>query len=283
MFGGGLTLGFGGAAPAVSPEKAKRQDEKSTCLPVTIRATELAAENAAGNDGEFRFYGASFEHSMIIVVGAVEAVHSKQGTCLEFTVNDSTGRLRVRHFATEASQTAAFEDIVPGRYVSLFGNMRSTPQVHMSVQGFRLVNSADDISHHMIQAAHAALKIQTRRPERLEIGTPAPKQQRVAENTTPEKEIAMEVSTPMAKLEALSAELPKPAAVGPISASALKEAILAFLQEGNLEVGHSAVEIVAGLKREVEGGEAAVRKTLAELVEVGDVANTIDDDHFAFI
>merc|ERR1712217_216801 len=54
----------------------------------------------------------------------------------------------------------SLEEITIGRYISAFGNMRTAPAPHFVVTGMRVIGSADEISYHMIESAHAALKLQ---------------------------------------------------------------------------------------------------------------------------
>merc|ERR1719336_3828 len=109
---------------------------------------------------------------MLILIGVVESL-LRQGSSLEFTVNDATGRMKARHFVTEPA-LKGFDDIVPGRYVSMYGNVRTAPIVHFAVAGLRVVRSADEISYHMIECAHAATKLRKSGPA-SEPSTPSQK------------------------------------------------------------------------------------------------------------
>merc|ERR1712050_609447 len=97
----------------------------------------------------------------------------RQGSSLEFTVNDATGRMKARHFVAEPA-SKDFDDILPGRYVSMYGNMRTAPVVHFAVAGLRVVRSADEISYHLIECAHAATKLR-KMQSIAEPSTPSPK------------------------------------------------------------------------------------------------------------
>merc|ERR1719382_1368332 len=110
------------------------------------------------------------EHGMLVLVGAVEAV-VKQSASFEFSLNDATGRIKARHFLTDLP-TKEIGKIEPGQYISIYGNVRTAPVVHFAAMGVRLVRSADEVSYHMIESAHAALKLQKGRPEPF---TPSPK------------------------------------------------------------------------------------------------------------
>lgn len=231
---------------------------------------------------------------MLILVAAVEAVHARQDTCLEFSVNDGTGRLKARHFVTDAQQGSHLDQVVPGVYVSMFGIFRSAPAPHFSVTGMRLVRSADEVSFHMIEVAHTALRIQTKgltSSASHEVGysaakepaTPAPKAERREVDTqqlaTPPRVQAMDTSGPQEP-----PRMPEPQAQPAMEGAALREAVLRALGEEQSELGMSAQQVLERVQKggaKVAGAEPAVKKMLAQLVDDGDVFNTTDDDHFA--
>lgn len=93
-----------------------------------------------------------------MLVAIVEGV-VRQSTGLEMTLNDSTGRLRARYFVTEPLP-GELDAIQPGRYVSLFGSMRSAPTPHFAANGVRLVDCADEASVHLMEAAYTMLRLQ---------------------------------------------------------------------------------------------------------------------------
>lgn len=231
---------------------------------------------------------------MLILVAAVEAVHARQDTLLEFSVNDGTGRLKARHFVTDAQQGSHLEQVVPGAYVSMFGIFRSAPAPHFSVTGMRLVRSADEVSFHMIEVAHTALRIQTKglaSSASREAGylaakepaTPAPKAERRQEETqqlaTPPRVQAMDTSGPEEP-----PKMPEPQAQPAMEGAALREAVLRVLGEEQTELGMSAQQVLERVQKggaKVAGAEPTIKKLLVQLVDEGDVFNTTDDDHFA--
>merc|ERR1719229_1914729 len=118
----GESMGFGASPPptAASPDAKKpRQEEKQSCLPVTIRAMEVAVAQRAEGGEDLKFFGT--EPSTLIVVAAVESV-VRQSMGLELTLNDATGRIKTRYFVTDP-QPGHLESIVPGRYISGFGSV----------------------------------------------------------------------------------------------------------------------------------------------------------------
>eukprot|EP00440_Ansanella_granifera_P000525 gb/GFBE01000570.1/.p1 GENE.gb/GFBE01000570.1/~~gb/GFBE01000570.1/.p1 ORF type:complete len:301 (+),score=91.55 gb/GFBE01000570.1/:1-903(+) len=291
-FAGGLSMG---ASQANSPERPKaRQEEKSSCLPVTVRLLELTHEAAKTSGGDLRFHGVETEPNMLTLVAAVEAVHSKQATCMEFTINDSTGRIRARHFPQDPEQEKSLEGLVEGAYVSVFGSFRTSPMPHFSVQGMRPVTSADEISYHMIEVAHAAMKCQVQSGglAMRDPATPASKQVRPAPEaaahdpiTPPKSQSEPQQDVVMQATQELAAKLPTPQEQPPLEGAVLREALLKFLQDGSgNEQGFTTGEALIALQKtgaKVAGGEATLRTLMVSLVEEGEVFNAADDDHFS--
>merc|ERR1719382_199426 len=145
--------------PAEEAAKKPRQEVKETFLPVTIRAIELALQRRGDTGEDLKFHGCA-EPQMVLVVASVESV-SKQAASLEVVLNDATGRMKGRWFLVDP-QDGELERIVPGSYVSAFGEVRASPVQHLAVKGMRPVESADEVSYHVIEAAHAALKLKTK-------------------------------------------------------------------------------------------------------------------------
>lgn len=247
-----------------------------TCLPVTVRAIELALQQQREDDGEFRVHGV--EPGMLALVGLVEDLSKSGGASVEFTLNDATGRLRVRFYVTEPGALAGLEELASGRYVSLVGGVRSSPTAHFAATCMRLVSSADEVSYHMIEAAHAALKL--RQGSTLEPSTPAPKRQAVAESLG-----AMEDITPA---KAPTDSMPAPASLtaaskGPLEGPALRQSALEFVTREAASQGQEGVSLDAVRVHLGPLSEAAVRKCLVALVDDGDLFTTIDDDHFGVL
>merc|ERR1712217_338376 len=109
---------------------------------------------------------------------------------------------------------------------SVFGNVRTAPLPHLAATGVRLVQSADEVSYHMIEAAHAALKLQKVRAEPAIATTPASKH-RAEEPVSPQKEIQPIVAVSTAPTASTSAPSPEKAA---LEGSQLRDAIVAYVQ-----------------------------------------------------
>jgi len=277
---GGATQGvYDAGTQSSSPQKAKRQEDKQTCVPITARIIESAIKNMEG--GALRIHGE--EPSMVLLVGQVESL-AKQAASLEFTLNDSTGRVKARHFFPNQEARPEFDKLESGSYVSVVANVRTAPTVHLGVQFMTLVQSADEISYHMIEAAHAAVKLQqtTKDP-----ATPAAKRPVASPMTagsqgpswspdvamSPAKEAKETVSIAPVPMSFASAKVK-------LAGDELKNAIIEFVRKE----GPASGEIGVGLAQVGAGLEATplddIKGCLANLLEDGDVFTTIDDDHF---
>uniref|UniRef100_A0A7S1LE29 Replication protein A C-terminal domain-containing protein n=1 Tax=Alexandrium catenella TaxID=2925 RepID=A0A7S1LE29_ALECA len=247
--------------------KKARQEDKQTCLPVTVRSIELALEQRTDAGGELRFHGS--EPSALLLVGLVEQM-SRQVASIEFTLGDATGRIRARHYASGRQQTD-LDSLEPGRYVSVFGTVRTAPEVHLAVAGMSLVESADEVSYHMIEVAYSAVKLLSGRTDAM-LTSPQKLQSTGAEFSPPKTE----------KPAALAGEGDIQAAAVPkdrLSGSALKKAVLRFIEkEGAGKPEGVAFPTVCGHLDATPADD--VSAALEKLVQAGEIYTTIDDGHF---
>lgn len=269
----GLTMGFAGSQAAEGGAGKKgRQDEGQSCLPVTIRSIEAAvAQREDGGGGDLRFFGT--EPAMLVLVGAVETV-VKQAASLEFTLNDATGRIKARHFATD-QQPKDLDEIVPGRYVSLYGSVRTAPMVHFAAMGVQLVRSADEISYHAIESAHAALKLQKGQKE---ISTPSPKK---APAPASGEDVHMDTTITPPKEEPALGAVPAVAAKAGgegLEGEALRAAVVAYIQGSGKEEGVHESAVCSHFGQST--GDA-IRAALGALVDLGELYTTLDEQTYA--
>lgn len=221
----------------------------------------------------------------------------RQAASLEVTLNDGTGRIRGRYFVSDP-QPGELEKIVPGRYVSAFGGVRSAPVQHLAITGLRLVESTDEVSYHVIEAAHAALKLQRKSSDPK---TPAAKKSAADEQggmnastaeqmLTPQKTggaFTQDVGSPYAAAApAPVAELPlaeakaAPVPAAPPTGFDLRAAIMRLLRDDTLGPEGLSAEALAS-KLGSHGSD--VVKVAAELVDDGEIFSTIDEQHFAAV
>lgn len=259
------------------PEKKAQEgmpEDNQACLPVTVRSIEVAKAQRTDAD-DLCFFGTS--PAVLIVVGIAESV-VQQTTNLELQVNDGTGRIKARLYLTELGQREKLKDIVPGRYVSMFGGVRTAPEFHFAAMGIRVVVESDEISYHAIEAAHAALKLLKAHKRALEPTTPNSKQ---ALPAAPAGGRADNVSPPKALEPARAATSPGEP-MKPLSGAGLKSAIQHFLQR-SAEASPEGAHFSKVADHVFPTPLAEVQATLRQLVVDGEIFNTIDDDHFSCV
>lgn len=263
--------------------------KKQTCIPVTVRILQDAvARHADGSD--VLIHGT--EASIVHLVGAVEGF-VKQSTTAEFTVNDASGRMKVRYYGSGSGSLEAAEGLSSGCYVSIVGSLRKSPSPHISAMTMQPVASADEISYHMIEVAHAALRL--RNPTKsvamtsgLSLADPiTPNKPSVglglglggASTISPVKPDAPVASTttPPASAAEVSLQTPPKKDLRTCVVDVLKQAT-----EGGSEEGISVSALIARLAP-AAGTAEKVRDVLAQLVDEGEAFTTIDDDHFTLI
>lgn len=267
-----FVAGFAQAEPTGAPQEQQqarkgRQEERQTCLPVTVRAIERAVEQRADTGGDLRFHGS--EPGVLLLVGLVETM-TRQAASIEFSFSDSTGRMKARHYVS-GNQGGSLDGLEVGHYVSVFGTVRTAPEVHLAVAGMSIVQTADEVSYHMIEVAYAALKLQRGH----------------AEATTPSKKLSgaeVELSPP--KTEKLAAAVDaKPAVAASkerLSGSGLRKAILRFVKkEGDGKPEGVSFPTVCGHVDSTPADD--VSAALEKLVDAGELYTTIDDGHFQCI
>jgi len=249
---------------AEAAAKKPRQEDRQTCLPITIRAIDCAVAQRGDTGGELSFHGA--EAGMLLLVGLVETL-TRQAASIELSLNDATGRIKARHYMSDR-QANDLDALAPGRYVSVFGSVRTAPEVHFAVAGMSLVQSADEVSYHMIEAAYAALKLQKGQADPV---SPAPKKKAIMEaEVTPQK---LESLAPVAVTAA--ADAPKER----LSSAGLKKAVLRFLQKEG-EGKPEGVSVAAVCSHISSTPADDVTAALQKLIDAGEIFTTIDDDHF---
>jgi len=291
MFGGpqsftGLdsqTLAMGGGITPSQPEGRKAKvEEKQQILPVTIRVIEMALAERQDSGSELRFHG-EVEPSSLLLVAMVESV-LRQSASLELSLNDGTGRIKARYFVSE-SLPEGLDRVQPGRYVCVVGSVRSTPVVHLGLLCVRPVESPDEVSYHLIECAHAALRLTrgshatSKSPESWTPQSKLKTAELTATFPTPTKESLLQ-SLPIA---VAPNDLPK--SVGTPSSMSLRDSLDAVLRreaEAKGEAGVSITELLSVLSAAgVAATEARLRSCLGEMTDDGEVFNTLDDDHFA--
>lgn len=274
--------------------KRMREEVKETCLPVTIRAVEVALDQRGETGEDLKFYGIC-EPQHVLVVAAVESV-VRQAASLEVTLNDATGRIKGRWFLQDP-QEGELERITPGCYVSAFGEVRASPVCHLALKGMRPVDSADEVSYHVVEVAHAALRLRAAKAGHpTQPTTPAPKKDQgndvvsITPELSPAKAaataspiadtaaaVAMSADTPMAPAVAAAPAAPQSAPNG----AELRAAVLSVLRSP--AVGPEGLHLDVIAQKVGVAGAAQVRAVVTELVDDGDLYTTITEEDFAAV
>merc|ERR1711957_139830 len=151
------------------------------------------------------------------------------------------------------------------------------PAAHITVINGRIVKSADEISYHMIEAAHAALRLQ-RGPTDALMSEKTP--QKTMDAMPSPANVAASAAAPAAPPAAAAAPVAEVAASG--KAVDVRVAVVDYLkQEAEGKPEGVPLDAVCGQLKTTAASE--VRKVLQQLVDDGEAYTTIDDDHFALI
>jgi len=286
MFGSSQAFGYGGesAAPTQLAQKAARQEDKQTCIPVTVRILQDAIARHAESQ-EVLIHGV--EASIVHLVGVVESL-VQQSAVLEFQVNDGSGRMKVRYYGSGSGSMEGLPGLANGRYVNIVGNLRTSPAAHISAMSLQTVVTADEVSYHMIEVSHAALRL--RNPSKaagLRFGLAAtdpitPAKQNSTEVMGSTLSPAKDVAPPVPPVEPQTLQMAPASVQTPVKGD-LRTVVIDLLTKGKETVGEEGTTIAALLK-DVPPGQAPVEKVkdiLAQLLDEGEIYTTIDDDHFA--
>jgi len=270
MFGSSQTLGLGATQGMSqiqsSPEKSGKKEDRQTCVPTSVRLLLDSHKAAERDGGELQLHGS--EAVNITLVGVVEAI-VQQATMVEFTLNDGSGRLKVRHYKNESSGETA---LASGQYVSLVGSIRTAPEVHVSAMTLRPVSSADEVSYHMIDVAHTALTMKSGTGAAF-VKTAPPVQVAVPQPMTTAAAPGLALAAPPAAVA--------PAAVPPTTNSGdAQKSVLEVLQS-LAETRPGGVPLAVLIESLKSLTAAAVKAALEQLVVDGEAFTTIDDDHFS--
>lgn len=249
----GLSLPAG-----VSPQKKQREQIQQVCVPVTARILEsLPARDVSE---EIRIHGK--EVDMIILVGVVESLRSGNA-CLEFVLNDGTGKVNVKHYMTESHHIV--NGLLEGQYAHVVGSLRVNPVMHVSAQFFSPITSADAISYHMIEVGYAALKLRTK----AEPKTPATKRSIETKGTLMQEDVTV---SPFKETKIVQSQ--------EVSEGLRAKLLLHLSREAEPSARPEGLSTATVVKHFGEFQKQDVLKCLQDLVNEGEIFNTIDDDHF---
>merc|ERR1719265_2350201 len=188
---------------------------------------------------------------MIVVVGAIEELNRQQAS-MEFVLNDSTGRMKARFFYPSDLK---LDGVQNGTYVSAVGVLKIQPTVHFSLVALHPVQSADQISYHMIEVAHASLRSKGKMSSKVG-GSP----QQEAPSVVPRPLVSTSGVTPQA-MQPVPASAPQlPPAV---ESRPLKERITDFLSQTTNAEGVALTDLNTQFST---AGVDAVKVAISELL-----------------
>lgn len=270
-FGGqGFSFNFGSQPQSSPQKKAARQEDKTICIPATIKMVNSSVQNAGSE--ELHLHGE--EVGMLVLVGVVESC-SKQVASIDFVLNDSTGRIKVRKYLTDAVPQ---DDITTGQYVTVVGQARKMPECHISAQFIHLIESPDEISYHNVSAVHTMLSMTKKKNDPMTPGTKRAVASPQSSGLMVQSSGAM--TDTLSPQKAMKVESPV-ASGGKLIGAQLKAAVLSYLQQQGAGPEGLKLGVIA---KQLEPSTATdVRSCLETLVTDGEIFNTIDDEHFGAV
>jgi len=273
------------AGTGSSNQRAARAEDKQTCLPATVRMIQDAVlQQQADGSSDLSIHG--LQVGVVTLVGVVEKLN-KHSANLEFILNDATGRIVVKHYLSDIS-SSILDSVSSGGYVSAVGSVRTSPSLHVSTLQLCPLESADAISYHMTEAAHAAVKLS--RANGRQVTEPTTPDKRMAKVDVSESMLAKrphgdssEIQTPHKVAQQETPVFAAPHTVVDVTTSApqdLRARILDVLRregEGKEQGVHldTLVQHLKSVSRD------DVQQELGELMDAGEVYPTISEEHFA--
>ncbi|KAK1618347.1 hypothetical protein QYE76_023864 [Lolium multiflorum] len=273
MYGGGSQHdGNGGAANANNqfdggrfmPPKTTSTPEAGSAitrtrgsqalLPLTVKQIMDASKT---NDG-FAVNGT--EVATVRLVGRM-LNKKQQVTDVSFVLDDGTGRIEMKRWDNETFDTEEMKLVKDGDYVIVIGGLKDF-QGKRQVTAFsvRLVTNYNDITHHFLHCIYVHLDLA--RPKR------SLSQPQVITNTSTRNQ-ALRTSN----------QAPTSSASGNTAGKELSDLVMSVFLDpvlGNLEHGVSLDQVASRLNLSL--GQA--RLTVLDLVDLGNLYATIDDDHY---
>jgi len=276
MFGSSQNFG----QDAATPVKAKRQEEKTTVLPVTVRTLESAVESRTDESADVLIHGS--EAGMVHLVGVVEGL-VQQTAMVEFQLNDASGHVKVRQYFTGDSAGKGIDGLASGRYVSVIGNLRTSPAVHVSAMNVRAVTSPDEISYHMIEVALATLRLRT--PASAGGASMSGLGLSAGVTADPGTPSPMKIVEKASTISPMKVDAPLPVALDmqPAASVDIRGSVLKVLEQEKESAGDQGLGLASVLAKLTHCKASQVKEILQGLVDEGEIFTTLDDEHYALI
>ncbi|KAF9160325.1 replication factor A protein 2 [Actinomortierella ambigua] len=153
MGGAGYVQGGLSQGDASSSSAPKRTQH--TLRPVTIKQLLKVSETHA--DGDFKLDGQDL--SQVKLIAAVRNVN-KQTTLTTYKLEDGTGTIDAKLFATEDADAESLAQIVDGVYVRVIGQLKSFRERNyflnlFNYQSIQVVKDPNEITTHNLEVIHA--------------------------------------------------------------------------------------------------------------------------------
>jgi len=276
---GGMFLGTQTGSQEAS-KRGTRTEDKQTGLPVTARVVQDAAcKQSLDENGDLCIHGAPAR--ILLFVGVVENI-TKQQASVEFTLNDSSGRLPIKFYRTEDALSSE-AGIEQGKYVNVVGNARMSPTFHISALCVRAIESADEVSYHMIETAHAALKLKTA----AAIGGSTMLTESAGQLLQQDQKVNVvkkqtEESSLKKDLEHNENQTPNISGLPAGPDANLRGQLLSFIQKEGEGVEQGVhISKITGQFRQVPA--EGIKQILGVFLDEGEVCHTIDEEHYLFV
>ncbi|XP_047081903.1 replication protein A 32 kDa subunit B-like [Lolium rigidum] len=242
-------------------------------LPLTVKQIMDASQTNDGfavNGTEVSTVGAGCSTSAKIVqlctsvkVRLVGRMLNKkqQVTDVTFVLDDGTGRIEMKRWDNETFDTEEMKLVKDGDYVIVIGGMKDF-QGKRQVTAFsvRLVTNYNDITHHFLHCIYVHLDLaRTKR---------SLSQPQVIANTSTRNQAPH-----------TSYQAPTSSASGNTASRELSDLVMSVFLDpvlGNLEHGVSLDQVASRLNLSL----GQTRSTVLDLVDLGNLYATIDDDHY---
>ncbi|KQK00456.1 replication protein A 32 kDa subunit B [Brachypodium distachyon] len=252
LFSGG---GFMPSQATNTPEGSSsfpRTRNAQTLLPVTVKQLMDACQI---NDDRSSFAVNGTELSTVRLVGRM-LNKTERVTDVSFILDDCTGRIDVNRWENETSDTNEMNEVKNGDYVIVNGCLKGFQgKRHVNAYSVRLVTNYNDITHHFLYCIYVHLDL-SKSKRQLNAKTGTLNQAPVPNNQAP---------TSSASGNSTGTELSK------LVMSVFHDPVLI-----NVEHGVSVQQVADRLKL----SEELARSTVQELVDLGNLYSTIDDNHY---
>ncbi|XP_050365114.1 replication protein A 32 kDa subunit A [Argentina anserina] len=140
-----------------SNSSASRSRESHGLVPVTVKQISEAHQSG---DEKSNFVIDGVDVANVSVLGMVFE-KAEQATCVNFMLDDGTGRIKCRRWVNESFDSTEMEQIQDGMYVSVNGHLKVFQGVREIVAfSVRPVKNFDEVAFHYIECIHNNLLLQ---------------------------------------------------------------------------------------------------------------------------